>query len=82
MTTLNISLPENLREWIDARIKTGDYSSASDYMRDLVRTDQKKHADLEETLLAGINSGKGIEATSSFWEKKRQHLKRQLNGKK
>lgn len=76
MTTLNISLPDNLREWIDARIKTGDYSSASDYMRNLIRTDQKKCADLEEILLEGLNSGKAIEATPSFWAKKHEQLQR------
>ena len=75
MTTLNISLPDNLREWIDARIKQGDYNSASDYLRDLIRSDQKKHIKLEDILLEGINSGAAVEVTPSFWEKKRQQLK-------
>ena len=74
MTTLNISLPDNLREWIDARIKKGDYSSASDYMRDLIRNDQKKHVSLDEVLLEGINSGNAVEATPAFWQKKQQQL--------
>lgn len=82
MTTLNISLPNNLREWIDARIKKGDYSSASDYMRDLIRSDQKKLVQIDDILLEGINSGEALEITSAFWEKKRQHLKQQFDAKK
>ena len=82
MTTLNISLPDNLREWIDARVKKGDYSSASDYLRDLIRNDQKKHVNLDEFLLEGINSGNAVEVTPAFWEKKHQQRKSQLNIKK
>lgn len=82
MTTLNISLPQNLREWIDARIMKGDYNSASDYMRDLIRNDQKKYIDLDEVLLEGINSGNPVEASAHFWEKKRQRLPQRLNARK
>ena len=82
MTSLNISLPNNLREWIDTRIKNGDYSSASDYMRDLIRHDQKKYTGLEDTLLEGIHSGEPVEVTPSFWKKKTDQLKRRINKKK
>ncbi len=41
MATLNISLPEQLRDWVDSQIKSGRYSSASDYLRDLIRIDQR-----------------------------------------
>lgn len=79
MTSLNISLPNNLREWIDARIKNGDYSSASDYMRDLIRHDQNKYTDLEAILLEGIHSGEPIEVTASFWKMKNEQLKRHIS---
>ena len=42
METMNISLPENLRGFVDSRVKTGGYSSVSEYVRDLVREDQKR----------------------------------------
>lgn len=41
MATLNISLPEQLRDWVSTQIKSGRYSSASDYLRDLIRNDQR-----------------------------------------
>jgi antitoxin ParD1/3/4 len=40
MTQLNVSIPPALKLWIDQRIAEGRYSSASDYVRDLVRRDQ------------------------------------------
>lgn len=39
MATLNISLPDQLREWVSTQIESGRYSSASDYLRDLIRND-------------------------------------------
>ena len=42
MTTMTISLPDQMKRWIDARVEAGDYASASDYMRDLVRRDRAR----------------------------------------
>ena len=39
MPTLNLSLPEQLKKWIMEQIIAGKYSSASDYLRDLIRED-------------------------------------------
>lgn len=44
MATLNISLPEQLREWVNTQISSGRYSSASDYLRDLIRNDLRAQA--------------------------------------
>ncbi len=56
MATLNISIPDNMREWINAQIKNGKYTSASDYLRDLIRSDQRELQNLDNRLLAGLNS--------------------------
>ncbi len=39
MATLNVSLPDQLRAWITEQVEEGRYSSASDYLRDLIRED-------------------------------------------
>jgi antitoxin ParD1/3/4 len=39
MAQLNLSLPPALKDWVDTKVAEGRYSSASDYMRDLVRRD-------------------------------------------
>jgi antitoxin ParD1/3/4 len=40
METLSISLPDEMRQWIDTQIASGSYANASDYIRDLIRTNQ------------------------------------------
>lgn len=50
MATMTISLPEPMKEWIEARIKQGDYASTSDYIRDLVRRDRARREYPELTL--------------------------------
>ncbi len=76
MTSLNISLPRSLKEFVEERVKEGGYSTPSEYVRELLREDQKRRAEdkLEAQLLEGLNSGKPIEITPEYWEKKRQQL--------
>ena len=40
MATMNISLPDPMKQWVEAQAETGRYSNASDYVRDLIRRDQ------------------------------------------
>jgi len=42
MATMNVSLPEQMKDWVEARAATGRYSNASDYVRDLIRRDQQR----------------------------------------
>lgn len=39
MANMTFSLPDPMKDWIESRIQKGEYASASDYMRDLVRRD-------------------------------------------
>ncbi len=55
--TLNISLTQKMRDYIDLRMKEGDYASASDYIRCLLREDSKRQ--LDERLMQGLASGAG-----------------------
>jgi len=57
MATLNISLPDAMRQWIDMQIESGLYANASDYMRDLVRHDQRQRESLTLALIEGERSG-------------------------
>jgi len=76
MATMNISLPEALRKWIDERISEGGYSTASEYFRELIRRDQRRRAEerLETQLLEGIKSGEPIAVTPEYVERKRRAL--------
>ena len=44
MATMNVSLPDPMKTWVEAQARTGRYSNASDYVRDLIRRDQERAA--------------------------------------
>ena len=58
MQTMNISLPEPLKAFVDSQIAAGRYSSVSEYVRGLIRDDEKRKAEdqLEALLLDGLRS--------------------------
>lgn len=76
MTTLNISLPDAMRAFIDEQVTKGGYSTANEYIHDLIRQAQKKaeQEKLEAMLLAGLESGEKLEITDEWWEQKRAQL--------
>ena len=47
MATMNISLPDAMKAWVEEQAKTGRYSNASDYVRDLIRQDSEDRAAIE-----------------------------------
>ncbi len=81
MTTMNISLPDALKTFVDEQIANGGYSTASEYVRELIRQAQKQAAQqrLEMALLEGLESGEPIPVTPEFWEKRRRVLEERLN---
>jgi antitoxin ParD1/3/4 len=76
MTTMNISLPDSMRTFIEQKIAQGGYSTASEYIRQLVREDQKRAAQerLETLLMEGIESGPSREMTADDWEELRRRV--------
>jgi antitoxin ParD1/3/4 len=69
MESVNISLPEPLMRFLDAQIATGRYGSASEYVRELIREDEKRKAEerVEALLLEGLE-GEESELTSGDWK--------------
>jgi len=62
MATMSVSLPDPMKDWVEAQAKTGRYSNASDYVRDLIRRDQartNKIAEMQRFVDDGIKSGVG-----------------------
>lgn len=47
MATMNVSLPDAMKDWVEGRTETGRYSNSSDYVRDLIRRDQERNAKIE-----------------------------------
>ena len=52
MAQLNLSIPPGLKDWVDSRVLEGRYSSASDYLRDLVRREFSTPSDLHKVASA------------------------------
>jgi antitoxin ParD1/3/4 len=77
MPTMNISLPENLKEFVESQVQSGDYSSVSEFMRTLVRREQKDRdrEQLELRILEGLGSGDAVEVTPAMWNQPRQRLR-------
>ena len=69
MTTVTISMPESLKEFIDHTVETKGYGNVSEYVRGLLREAQTREVDarLEALLLAGLASGKDLPITQDFW---------------
>lgn len=60
MATMNISLPDPMRDWVEMQLESGLYANNSDYIRDLIRKDQQrveKLAILQQAIAAGLESG-------------------------
>lgn len=57
-TTMNISLPDSMRTFVEEQIADEGYGTASEYVRDLIRAEQKRREErkLEKLLLERLNS--------------------------
>ncbi len=73
MESMNISLPEPLKAFVDAQIATGRYSSVSEYVRELIRADEQRRAEdqLEMLLLEGL-AGSETPLSADDWRSIRQ----------
>jgi antitoxin ParD1/3/4 len=83
MQSMNISLPEPLKQFVDGQISTGRYSSASEYVRELIRADEKRKAEeqLEAKLLEGLNSAES-ELTAADWSALRKEALAKIEARK
>ena len=75
--TMNISLPEAMKGFIDTQLKTGGYGSTSEYVRELIRKDQiaKAETKLRDMILEGINSGPAIVVDAIYFTELKARVK-------
>ena len=83
MESMNISLPEPLKHFVDGQISTGRYSSASEYIRELIRADERRKAEeeLEAKLLEGL-SGAESGLTRADWSAIRKEALAKVEARK
>ena len=68
-TTMNISLPESLRNWVEEQVEKGGYGSASEFIREVLRKARKRaeREELQELLMEGLRS-EPVTMTDADWE--------------
>ncbi|BDI28608.1 addiction module antitoxin [Capsulimonas corticalis] len=83
MTNMNVSLPENLKDYVEAQVADGGYGTTSEYLRELIREDKKRKAQerLETLLLEGLESGDAIPVTPDFWKQLWERVDTRRKGK-
>ncbi|MBL0161563.1 MAG: type II toxin-antitoxin system ParD family antitoxin [Bryobacterales bacterium] len=79
-----MSLPDQLKDSVDNQVGSGRYSSVSEYVRDLIRDDEKRraHDRLEALLIEGIQSGQPTEMTRQDWDDIRREAVKQFEARK
>ena len=82
--TMNVSLPEALKDHVKRRAREGNFSNHSDYVRALIRLDLEREAErkLEAQLLAGLASGDARALTEQDWRDIRREVHGRLGKKK
>jgi antitoxin ParD1/3/4 len=70
MTSMNVSLPDTLKEYVEEQVEVGGYGTASEYLHELIRADKNRKAQerFEALMLEGLESGEPIDVTPEFWE--------------
>jgi len=59
MTSLNISLPERLKQYVERQVASGDWGTPSEYVRELIRQDKaRRMSNLEQELVAAAKGPK------------------------
>jgi antitoxin ParD1/3/4 len=79
MATMNISLPDAMKEFVEAQAAKQGFGSVSEYLRAIIRDVQKRQPkqDLKEKLLEGLRSGPATPMTAKDWDQiEREGLKR------
>jgi antitoxin ParD1/3/4 len=75
MTTMNISLPDSLKSFVDVQVNARGYGTSSEYVRELIRKDQDVQR-LREMLLDGANSAPTAPVDASYFDALRERVKR------
>lgn len=81
MTTITISLPESLTQYLQAQIASGSYNTASEYIQALIQQDQQHQAQaqLETLVLEGLHSQPTTPMTTDDWDTIRATVQQRIS---
>ncbi|MGB3695136.1 MAG: type II toxin-antitoxin system ParD family antitoxin [Spirulinaceae cyanobacterium] len=77
MTSINISLPESLKIYVEEQVSNAGYGTVSEYLRELIRQDKKRKAQerLETLLLESLDTGVATPMTAQDWQSIREAVR-------
>jgi antitoxin ParD1/3/4 len=79
MSTMNISLPDSLKSFVDEQVSQRGYGTSSEYMRELIRKDQDRSR-LRALLLQGAEAAKGQPVDRAYFDTLRDRVQRRARG--
>ena len=81
---MTITLPDSLSAWVNEQVEKGDYESPSDYVRRLIRQEQRRRVreQIEQNLLDALDSGPATSMTRKDWEHIRREGRRRAAARK
>jgi antitoxin ParD1/3/4 len=84
MQGMNISIPDPLKKFVNQQISSGRYGSVSEYVRELIRQDEKRKAQekLEAMLLEGVRSGDATPMTKEDWKEIREEAMERIKARR
>jgi antitoxin ParD1/3/4 len=74
MSTMNISLPDSLKSFVDEQVSQRGYGTSSEYVRELIRRDQDR-LQLRNLLLAGASSDPSTAVNETYFEGLRERVR-------
>jgi antitoxin ParD1/3/4 len=79
MATMNISLPETLKGFVEDQVQARGYSTSSEYVRELIRREQDRER-LRGLLLEGATSADALPANTEYFAGLRDRVERSPEG--
>lgn len=74
MATMNVSLPDALKDFVEAQVSAHGYSTSSEFVRDLIRREQAR-AQLRALVIEGMSSGLGSDFDDAYVERLRERIR-------
>lgn len=81
MSTMNVSLPESLKDFVDEQVSRRGYGTSSEYVRELIRKDQDRQH-LRGLLSAGAASAPTVPVTEAYFEGLRNRVRKAAGARK
>ena len=77
MGTMNVSLPDSLKEFVDAQVQLRGYGTSSEYIRELIRRDHDRTR-LRDLLLQGASSPPSKEIGKGYFDVLRRNVRKRM----